>query len=139
MARREGPHYYEKGTAEIGPIGRFTPGSSTSLKAEWLSQVGLAGVEVLNGAEVQRLASGQGAVEVEGAIAHARKIGEEIGATPDVHGLDLIELARAARASKERKNDRQLAERVNSERVKLYTKIAQSAGAIATGESKLAS
>jgi hypothetical protein len=130
------PSLFRKGTGEAGrQFSRFVLGSPISRRAEWLTQVGVAGVEELNGAHIQRLTLGGGITEVQAALEQVRKVAEETGLTPEVRAIDLAKLARLARVGRMKPHSRNLAGRLDTERTKLYEKIAHSAGPLAVGES----
>lgn len=103
-------------------------------KVTQLLEAGVVDAQALNWGRVHTLASKLGMSEIERAREEAERIGEESGHTPQLYGLPLLEVVRVAKAAKKQPGNEILSRRLEEERSKLYGKMAQSAGVVATRE-----
>jgi len=103
-----------------------------------LLEQGVIDAQALNFGSVNRLASKLGLAEIERARDEAHRIGEETGHAPPIFGRELVEIVRMARAAKRCTAPEGLAQQVEQKRAEIYSRMAATAGSIATKEAQSA-
>ena len=102
-----------------------------------LEFVGLKGVDEISGPDISRLSSVNMFYEVQNALEFAKASKQPNRVIPEVRALDLLELSRRVSASRTKRGD-EIISQIDEERMALYKKIAEAAGATAVEEARSA-